>query len=73
MKMNSFKNILLRRENFDVLFWVENVLKTKDNNFKLKIFLFSLSQVELPVFKYIVCTSKLLVQSLLYTYQKVVK
>jgi len=37
------------------------------------MFLFSSNQVELTVFKYIVCTNKLLVQSLVYTYQKVVK
>jgi len=37
--------------------------------FKLKCW----NQVELAVFKYIVCTNKLLVQSLVYTYQKVVK
>jgi len=39
----------------------------------MKLFLFCLNQVELAVFKYIVCTSKLLVQPLVYTYQKVVK
>jgi len=31
------------------------------------------NQVELAVFKFIVCTNKLLVQSLVFTYQKVVK
>jgi len=35
--------------------------------------LFCSNQVELTVFKYIVCTNKLLVQSLVYTSQKVVK
>jgi len=33
------------------------------------MFLFFSNQVELAVFKYIVCTNKLLVQSLVYTYQ----
>jgi len=37
------------------------------------MFLFGSNQVELAVFKYIVCINKLLVQSLVYTYQKVVK
>jgi len=37
------------------------------------MFLFCSNQVELAVFKYIVCTTKLLVQSLVYTYRKVVK
>jgi len=36
------------------------------------MFLFCSNQVVLAVFKYIVCTNKLLVQSLVYTYQKVV-
>jgi len=39
----------------------------------LKMFLFGSNQVELAVFKYIVCINKLLVQSLVYTYHKVVK
>jgi len=34
------------------------------------MFLFCSNQVELAEFKYIVCTNKLLVQSLVYTYQK---
>jgi len=37
------------------------------------MFLFCSSQVELAVFKHVVCTNKLLVQSLVFTYQKVVK
>jgi len=37
------------------------------------MFLFCSNQVELAVFKYFVCTNKLLVQSLVYKYQKVVK
>jgi len=37
------------------------------------MFLFCSNQVELGVFKYIVRTNKLLVQSLVYTYQKGVK
>jgi len=45
----------------------------KNHIFKLKVFLFCSNQVKLAVFKYIVCTNKLLVQSLVYTYQKVVK
>jgi len=36
------------------------------------MFLFCSNQVELAVFKYILCTHKLLLQSLVYTYQKVV-
>jgi len=44
-----------------------------ERHFNLKMFLFSSNQVELAVFQYIVCTNKLLVQSLVYTYQKVVK
>jgi len=47
--------------------WVKNVL---NDIFKLKMFLFCSNQVELAVFKY---KNKLLVQSLVYTYQKVVK
>jgi len=42
----------------------------------MKMFLkivFCSNQVELAVFKYIVSTNKLLVQSLVYTYQKLVK
>jgi len=35
--------------------------------------LFCSNQVEMAVFRYIVCTNNLLVQSLVYTYQKVVK
>jgi len=38
-----------------------------------KMFLFCSNQVELAVLKYFVGTNKLLVQSLVYTYQKVVK
>jgi len=37
------------------------------------MFLFCSNQVELAVFKYTVCTNKLSVLSLVYTYQKVVK
>jgi len=37
------------------------------------MFLFCSNQVELAVFKYIVYTNKLFFQSLVYTYQKVVK
>jgi len=37
------------------------------------MFLLCSNQVELAVFKYIVCTNKLLVKSLVYTYQKFVK
>jgi len=37
------------------------------------MFLFCSNQVELAKFKYIVCTNKELVQSIVYTYQKVVK
>jgi len=37
------------------------------------MFLFCSNQVELAGFKYIVCTNKLIVQSLVNTYQKVVK
>jgi len=37
------------------------------------MFLLCSNQVELSVFKFIVCTNKLLVQSLMYTYQKFVK
>jgi len=44
-----------------------------ERHFRLKMLLFCSNQVELAVFKYNVCTNKQLVQSLLYTYQKVVK
>jgi len=37
------------------------------------MFLFCSNKVQLAVFKYIVCTNKLLVQSLVCTYKKVVK
>jgi len=37
------------------------------------MFLFCSNQVELAVFKYIVCTNKLLFQYLVYTFKKIVK
>jgi len=40
---------------------------------KLKMFSFCSNQVELPVFTLYISTSKLLVQSVVYTYQNVVK
>jgi len=53
--------------------WVENVLKNITTFLSWKCFYFARIKFEFSVFKYIVCTNKLLVQSLVYTYQKVVK
>jgi len=66
---DSIIYIFVHRENFDVLIWVENVLKNRTTYLSWKCFYF----VKLAVFKFIVCTKKLWVQSLVHTYQKVVK
>jgi len=56
--------MILHRENSDVLIWVEKVLKN--------VFIW-LNQVESALFTLYISTSKLLVQSVVYTYQKVDK
>jgi len=56
--------MILHRENSDVLIWVENVLKN--------VFIW-LNQVESALLTLYISTNKLLVQSVVYTYQKVDK
>jgi len=65
--------IITQKENSDVLIWVENALKKSTTILVLKMFSLCLNQVKLTVFTLYISTNKLLLQSVVYSCQKVVK